>query len=361
MLLPYLFLPVSMAAVENADLDDDMEAEVAEKRAAEYVDEDMAGMEYPAKRAKLVGKRAPPTPQPSVAKRAAPKQPKGKAKAKAKAAAAVQIQQGVSLTAQSPNAIAYDSLRRMIKDLVENVDVFGQIHEEKPLPIGMGGREEPYSDSRFKTAFTPVDGQDPAGLEFKCGCNLLWMCMEEEAGPGHDVPLSDKGITKLMDHFFSVPTPFRQDFIIALKNGDELPSSKKGHLMRASPPEPLHACIRAAHRDWKAGKGDEVMNEWRRVFLTATFIFRVIENADDTHFVNLQYRQDTHAAYVGMSYTLVQKIYDIVSFRSRKGGGLSYTQVADAYKASKVTFSGDAEDTHIIGSTMVVLAASLEI
>ena len=270
------------------------------------------------------------------------KTPKKGAKAKAAPppAPSVQGNNGGMLASHSPNAAAYDKLRRMVKELQENVDCFAQIHEEQPLAIGMGGREEPFSDSKYKAAFSTGD----PSAEYKCGCNVLWMRLEEEAGQGNDVPLSEKGIKTLEDHFFAKPQNFKQEFIIAVKNG-EAPDASKGGLMRVSPPEPLHACIRAAHRDWKAGKDNEVMDQWRKVFLSATFVFKVIESADDAHFENLQCRQDVHAAYQGMGYTLLQKIYDIVSFRTRKGGGLSAQQVADAYKASKVTFTGEAEDT----------------
>ena len=91
-----------------------------------------------------------------------------------------------------------------------------------------------------------------------------------------------------------------------------------GKLARVSPGEQAFAFMNAVYRDYKNGASEEVMRQWLRFMLSAPFCFRVIESDDEAHKVMLQLRQDVKADKVGLAHTLLQSIYDVISFKERK-------------------------------------------
>ena len=121
------------------------------------------------------------------------------------------------------------------------------------------------------------------------------------------------------------------------------PSRLQGTLARMSPPEMMYAFIQAICRDFASGATAETMAQWQEKALSVTMVFKVVEKEDDKQFQLLQQRQDVHADGIAMTYTVLQSIYDVISFRDRKGGILKAADLAKEYKAH-VQWCGDEKD-----------------
>ena len=78
-----------------------------------------------------------------------------------------------------------------------------------------------------------------------------------------------------------------------------------------------------------------MLKGWKRMILSTTFKFVLLENEDDQHFKLLSLRQEMGANYAGMRLSALQTILDVDGFRTRKeqngAGKLSSDKIAKLY------------------------------
>ncbi len=103
------------------------------------------------------------------------------------------------------------------------------------------------------------------------------------------VPVKKSKIEQMATTRFATPT-YCGDIYIAMTKGAN-PLDEKGHLRRLSPAEANHAMLIAIRRDVDVGD-EATLDRWRRICLSTTMIFQVLENNDAFHFAHVQLREN---------------------------------------------------------------------
>ena len=110
----------------------------------------------------------------------------------------------------SPNADYYNQVNEMVQALFENCTEFADIFHAAPLFISEGAREAPFCQDTFTEVMTKTK-------EYNAGGNLFWLDMGNKSRtPGSSVPLSQKNITFLMNHYFACPRFFPRDIMVSV-------------------------------------------------------------------------------------------------------------------------------------------------
>ena len=110
--------------------------------------------------------------------------------------------QPIDIPDPSPNADYYNQVNDMVQTLFDDCHEFADIFHGAPLPLSGGAREAPFCQDTFTEVMTKAK-------EYKVGGNLFWLDMGNKSRtPGSSVPLSQKNITFLMDHYFVCPRFF---------------------------------------------------------------------------------------------------------------------------------------------------------
>ncbi len=205
------------------------------------------------------------------------------------------------------------------------------ITDEMPLTMSEGGREAPFFLEGYLASIA-------SGGTVKAGCNFFWQNMMLDSLTSH-VPVKRAKVQHMAATRFSTPA-YGTDVHIAVRRGEN-PLLALGLLRRLSPAEPCHAMIMAIRRDVDAD--DEAkLQQWRRIVLSTTMVFRVIESADEFHFAHVQLRENPGIDFELIRHSALQRILDITTFAARThketGVKLNARALADTY-AKNVTLS----------------------
>ena len=102
--------------------------------------------------------------------------------------------------------------------------------------------------------------------------------------------------------------------------------------------EVVHSLLMAVTRDIDAGVEPDTLQEWRRIFLGTTFIFKYIENDTDFHFAHLQSRENLGIDFASMRHSSLQRILDLAAFKHRMqattGQQWSAAHVSEQYRSN---------------------------
>ncbi len=178
---------------------------------------------------------------------------------------------------------------------------------------------------------------------YEAGCNLLWTDPLYTATPG--IPVSQRSIKLLQQHYFASPAPFPCAVVIAVQGEDMDPLACRGALQRLSPEDIVHALLLKIAEDIAFGADEAVLQAWRRTLLSTTFIFEPMENDDAKFYRAVSLRETFVTDFRAMARSAVQRVFEVVGFLTRKekaGQRLSAADVAAQY-AEHVQMSENSE------------------
>ena len=248
----------------------------------------------------------------------------------------------------------------LYKRLADNVarvmdtKLFKRIERESPLDIGNGGYQTPYNAEDFKTSIK-------ANKLYKCGFNLFAMNLQWSAMPG--VPLVEARVDLLLEYYFKRPAAVPFDFVIRIPNLDFDPMTHLGGLQCLTPEEVKMAFLKAVVRDLS---DEGRMQEWRRVALTATAVFKVLETEDDVFFEAFNARERLVNDFQALARTAFQRIHEVAQFRQRKmsawGPGASLKKLCEEFnKRAELAASTEPVNLDFIQKAMNIFDKAFSI
>lgn len=148
----------------------------------------------------------------------------------------------------------------------------------------------------------------------KCGCNFFWLSLESSSLTNH-VPLRTQKIKEMAESYFKEPKPLFSDPQVAvsplwadLKKKVDPAAERPFKLISA--PESLHSMVIAIRRDCDEEIKDNLI-AWRRILLSTSVIFKVIENSDEMYWEHLSLREKPGLEYDLVRHSALQRICDI--------------------------------------------------
>ena len=221
----------------------------------------------------------------------------------------------------------------------------------------LSGYKDPFNNQKYN------DAMQSAGM-YEASCNLFWCNALFSATPG--VPILELGISRLMEHHFSEPSPFPFPLIIAVESVSQQPWNHKGGLQRVSPEEVHHAFLLAVARDIVGNVETAKLELWRTVALTTTMRFEVIANDDDIFWRGIQLRELIVTEHKALTRTAFARIWEVARMKERLEGKskskLSAQKLAEEWR-SKVMMSADSDEMSdaFIDASLTVFARLLTI
>ena len=171
--------------------------------------------------------------------------------------------------------------------------------------------------SGFQQTFNLAAYQDAMASagKYKAGVNFFAQNLLYTTAP--HVPIHEARVAGLVDYYFKEPAPFPLDLVIAVADLQFNPMAHLGAWQSCSPDEMKHAFVRAIARDL-ASDDKGVLEQWRHMALTVTAEFKVLASEDDIYFEAFNMRERVITDYAGLSRTAYQRIWEIMTFRTRK-------------------------------------------
>ena len=210
-----------------------------------------------------------------------------------------------SATAHANSCVLVDSDRMMSELCV--LEPFVGMTTSDALTIAAGASKAPFDIEDYKQA-------KGSCACYEAGGNCSWINVIRL--PSCSV-LSPAKIDALVNFDFPSPRnlPAGVSFVVSVgSDEDVLATHAAGNLTLISPPEMAIAMVRAAHRD----RDDPIKRDaWHRIFLSVLVRWEWHDNADDMIFRRCQLREDLRQHHVSMSATVLSKILEVGSFKSR--------------------------------------------
>ena len=228
------------------------------------------------------------------------------------------------------------------KDVAEAMDkilsheVFENCLNRMPIDIANGGSEATFDQKQFEAAIGKTGRYKSAG-------NIWWINTLKGSGFNR-VPVNPASIVLLQSHYFERPSPFPEPIVIAVGTGDK-PLEMKGRLERVSPEEMEHALILKIANRIDNGCPRQELEEWRKVCLTVSIVFLLIDNATDRMWKSVALRESLSANYTSMSRSALQRIWEIVECRQmyeKSTGSINNNRLAELFN-QKVQMSPTSE------------------
>jgi hypothetical protein len=245
-------------------------------------------------------------------------------KAKAEAGAPA----GDAARSSEPGSTVNDNLHTRMAEhlaLVMDMNVFKRIDRTQALDIGSGGYQKPYNAAEYKMSMHQGIGM------YKCGFNMFMLNFSWSATPG--VPIAEARVDMLMDYYFKKPGPVPFDLVIRVPSADFDPMKHVGGLQCVTPEEVKMAFLKAVVRD--KDEDEDVLKEWRRIALTCTAVFKMLETDDDVFFEAFNARERLVNDFQSLARTAFQRIHEVAHFRQRKqvtwGAGMTMKKLCDEF------------------------------
>jgi hypothetical protein len=106
-----------------------------------------------------------------------------------------------------------------------------------------------------------------------------------------------------------------------------------GGLQCVTPEEVKMAFLKAVVRD--KDEDEDVLKEWRRIALTCTAVFKMLETDDDVFFEAFNARERLVNDFQSLARTAFQRIHEVAHFRQRKqvtwGAGMTMKKLCDEF------------------------------
>ena len=200
-----------------------------------------------------------------------------------------------------------------INECLRVIDANGSFHgiqAASPLTLAHGARETPFCKKSYDLAMNNSG-------EAKFGANFFWQNFALDPLTAH-VPIKKAKVQHLAGTRFRQPKHLG-DVIIAMAAG-EIVEDKKGQLRRLSPAEHSHAMVIAIRRDIDAGDPDTI-EAWRKISLSTTMVFKIVENNEEFHWQHVQLRENPGIDFELVRHSALQRVIDIAQFaiRVKKG------------------------------------------
>ena len=131
------------------------------------------------------------------------------------------------------------------------------------------------------------------------------------------------------------------------------PLGPEGALRFANPPEMLHAMWFAVARDIDDCKDNNVLQDWRRVFLTCSMDFQILETDTDIYFEQERLREKTATTSMVVLHTGFQRVFKIVEFKrsiETSENKLTESRIVEIYREREVMLS---EQTEALSDTFI--------
>jgi hypothetical protein len=178
---------------------------------------------------------------------------------------------------------------------------------------------------------------------YVAGCNIWWMDIQGTVTPG--VPLKLQRVLELAEHLYSTPGVFSGMVHIGVPKDFNV-LEHKGALCRVSPEEMVHALMFAVANAISSKADDSTLQAYRRLMLSVTFRFEVLETEDERYWRSCNLREELVAKHAAVRRTALQTIFEIMTFKTRwervKGVTLKPFDIAKLYK-EQVKQSKDSE------------------
>ena len=226
----------------------------------------------------------------------------------------------------APSEMMNEGLNKRLADHLATVmdnKVFKHIEAQRPLAIGAGGCQTPFNATDFNTSMSH------SGM-YKCGFNFFMLNLSWSATPG--VPLVQGRVDMLMNYYFKKASPIPFDLVVRVPSGDFEPMKHVGGLQCVTPEEVKMAFMMAVVRDIE---DEAALKEWRRVALSATAVFKLLETDDDVFFEAFNSRERIANDFQSLARTAFQIIHEVAQFRQRKmatwGPGAPLKKLCDEF------------------------------
>jgi hypothetical protein len=171
--------------------------------------------------------------------------------------------------------------------------------------------------------------------------------------------VNEHSVMKYKSRFFKDgPRRMLDPIHIVIGTGKE-PMAHIGALRRLSPETMCHAMIFAVADAIAANAAASVLEQWKTVMLTCSFMFHCIDNEDAIFWKTIQFREDVNHEYHTVALSPFQKICEIVSTKERlekaRGSSISDAALAQEYnqKAAPAEDGEQIQDTQITGAVNV--------
>jgi hypothetical protein len=159
------------------------------------------------------------------------------------------------------------------------------------------------------------------------------------------VPVKMQRVMELAEHLYSQPGVFSGMVHIGVPRDFNV-LEHKGALCRVSPEELVHALVFAVASAISAKADDSTLQAYRRMMLSVTFRFEVLETEDQKYWRSCNLREELVAKHAAVRRTALQTIFEIMTFKTRwervKGVTLKPHDIANLYK-EQVKQSKDSE------------------
>ncbi|WP_353239637.1 hypothetical protein [Limnohabitans sp.] len=203
-----------------------------------------------------------------------------------------------------------------LRDAIDRIfahPVFENIATELPLSITAehaGGSQAPYKDADFTIALQ-------THKQYTCGANFFWV--NHLYSPSAGVPIRKEAVQHLMATSFPKPTPFNGVLTVSCLTVSSVLDAR-GALESCTPDELRHAYILAISRDVDAQQDDDlsVLQSWRKFCLSTTTTFHLHESHEARYWASLQLRENAGATAEAVCRTSLQRIFEVVRFRSAR-------------------------------------------
>ena len=171
---------------------------------------------------------------------------------------------------------------------------------------------------------------------YRCGCNFWWQDLLWTPTP--TVPVNKQRVIDLAVFLFpsDKATHLEHGVHIAVSSPDFNVLGRRGSLTRVSPEEVSHAIVFKIHDLILKGASDEELLAWRKVTLSAPFVFELLTKDDALYFRAFTLRQTAVAVEDAIKRSSRQMAHEIVAFKKKKeeesGTQVSATELMKLYK-----------------------------
>lgn len=187
------------------------------------------------------------------------------------------------------------------------------------------------------------DASSKNSVAYVCAGNLMWVDHATTVNPG--VPVNAQKVLGLKKSLNLQPGDrFTSTIQVAISHKMGKPVNK-GKVPKISPDEPVDAVLWTIADSLAAAKEDDLpalIAAWKSTLLNCEFEWRFCDSEDAKYFHCLNYREARLEEAKAMEYDAIQIVYDVWSFRMRKGGTHSAKQLSQLYD-EHVKFSSRAE------------------
>ena len=193
--------------------------------------------------------------------------------------------------------------------------IFVGVKREEALTVEAGSNMQPFS-------VETVTAQLRRAGSSKVGGNLFWLDMRLES-TASSTPVRAGSVIKTAMEFYNEPKAVLGDVEVAVNSRWADPAQAPRVVMEdrpyrvVSPVEKLHAIVFAVQRDIAEGHVQK-LQEWKKILLSTSMVFRIQENDEALRWQALNLRERPGIEYDLVRHGALQRIIEIRDFVSKR-------------------------------------------